>query len=101
MKVLSDIAKISKSSWRSFVLNHPEGQTFMMPEMVDFYSSITLQEPIVCVAEDECDDVLGVLVAIIIKDFKGLLGKFTSRSIILGGPLVKDNKTFIHPPHIV
>jgi len=37
------------------------------------------------------DEILGILLAIIQKEYSGFIGNFTARSIIFGGPLIKDN----------
>ena len=37
------------------------------------------------------DEILGTLLAVIQKEYSGVLGNFTARSIIQGGPLIKDD----------
>lgn len=95
MKVVRNIEEIPISQWRDFVENHACGQAFMMPEMVELYNQTPLFQPVVCAVFDEQDAMCGLLVAVIQKDYKGLLGAMTSRSIIIGGPIVENNNSAI------
>lgn len=78
---------LNTGEWVNFVLNHPNGNIFQTPDIFDVYSKSELNEPIVFFAIED-KKIHGVLLAIIQKESKGLIGKFTSRSIIIGGPLV-------------
>ncbi len=80
-----------RSQWQSFVLNHPHGEVFHLPEMVDVYEKTPLYEPFACAIIDDNGAFLGVLVACIQREFKGILGTFTARSVLMGCPLVQDN----------
>jgi len=82
---------IDYKPWSEFVLNHPNGNIFQTPEMFEVYTKTKNYTPLLtCLFENEV--LVGILVAVIQKEYKGLLGKLTARSIIWGGPLVKDDK---------
>ena len=81
---------ISNLVWKSFVDNHPNGNIFQTPEMYDVYKNTVNNEP-VFLAVTENNEVLGVLLGVIQKEISGLFGVFTSRCIVTGGPLIKDN----------
>lgn len=90
ISILSNYNDIDKLAWSDFVLNHPKGNIFQTPEMFDLYQITPNSEPFVFVALNNTE-IVGVLLAIVHKEFKGLLGVLTSRSIIIGGPLVIDS----------
>lgn len=81
---------ISNLVWKSFVDNHPNGNIFQTPEMYEVYKNTVNNEP-VFLAVTENNEVLGVLLGVIQKEISGLFGVFTSRCIVTGGPLIKDN----------
>jgi lipid II:glycine glycyltransferase (peptidoglycan interpeptide bridge formation enzyme) len=91
ISILSNYNDIDKLAWSDFVQNHPEGNIFQTPEMFDLYQITPNSEPFVFVALLNNAVIIGVLLAIVHKEFRGLLGNLTSRSIIIGGPLVSDN----------
>ncbi|MBN2285931.1 MAG: GNAT family N-acetyltransferase [Tissierellales bacterium] len=67
-------------------MNHPQGNIFQMPQMYDAYASTPLYQPIVVSCFND-KNLTGILLAVIQKEYSGLLGKFSARSIIWGGPL--------------
>lgn len=89
-KLLTEIDKINRKKWSDFVFNHPDGNIFQSPEMHEVYEKTEKYEP-VFLAVKENNDIFGILLAVIQKEHSGFIGKFSSRSIIWGGPLLKDN----------
>lgn len=83
---------IDTSVWRDFVYNHPNGNIFQTPEMFEIYSKTKNYEPVLVTIGDN-NNILGLILGVIQKE--KYLGNFTSRSIIIGGPLVKDNDSII------
>ena len=84
-----------RQQWRSFVLSHPHGEVFHLPEMVEVYEKTALYESFVCAAIDTNGEFRGVLVACIQREFRGVLGTFTARSVLMGCPLVTDDDATI------
>jgi len=84
-----------RQQWKSFVLSHPHGEVFHLPEMVEVYEKTPLYEPFVCAAVDNDGEFKGILVACIQREFSGFLGVFTARSVLMGCPLVIDNDATI------
>ena len=84
---------LEKIKWSEFVYNHPNGNIFQTPEMYKVYEATKNYEPVLVAAIDDNKNILGILLAVIQKEYSGLLGNFTARSIIFGGPLIKDNKS--------
>lgn len=59
--------------------------------MYEVYKHTKNYEPVFLAIVDEKNNILAILLAVIQKEHKGFFGKFSSRSIIWGGPLVRDN----------
>lgn len=85
------INNIDKKKWSDFVFYHPNGNIFQTPELFEVYKKTKKYEPLYVGIINGNDEIIGVLVAVIQKENYGILGKFSSRSIIDGGPLIKDN----------
>jgi serine/alanine adding enzyme len=90
----SKYSEIDKNLWTDFVFQHPHGNIFQTPEMYQLYQLTTNYEPFIFVAI-RGGAVVGVLLALLQKEFRCFLGGLTARSIIIGGPLVENNDTEI------
>lgn len=88
---LKIINKINFETWALFLFTHPKSNIFQTPEMYHVYKSTKNYEPVFLSAVNDDDEIRGALLAVIQKEHSGFLGKFSSRSIIWGGPLVKDD----------
>ena len=85
------VNNIDKNKWNDFVYNHPNGNVFQTPEMYEVYQSTKNYEPVFLAVVNDKDEISGTLLAVIQKEYSGVLGNFTARSIIHGGPLIKDD----------
>lgn len=90
MQILDKFEDIEIQQWSQFVSNHPNGNIFQTPQMYEIYDNTKNYEPIFVSATDK-GKILGILLAVIQKDFSNPMGFLTSRSVIWGGPLVLDN----------
>lgn len=92
MKIISSFKDINQKNWSDFILKHPYGNIYQSPEMYAVYEKTPSYKPIViaCIKENE---IIGILLAVIIKEYSRLLGFLTSRSIITGGPVVLNNNS--------
>ena len=95
LKVFYDIDQIDKSAWSNFVNNHPYGNIFQTPEMYIVYSKTKNHEPILCVVTNEKNKILGILLSVVQKEYEGFIGKFSSRAVTRGGPLIENNDPYI------
>lgn len=93
MNVVSEYSFIDIIKWSDFVKNHKNGNMFQTPEMFNVFKDTKNYEPVLVAAIDDDGNILGILLAVIQKEFAGLYGDFTARAIILGGPLIRDNNT--------
>ena len=82
---------IDRKAWGAFVKAHPQGNVFQTPEMYDVYACAKHAKPI-AVAAVEGDEIVGILLAQYLTNGSALASWITARSIITGGPLVKENK---------
>lgn len=91
-RVVTEYNSIDIEKWDKFVKNHPNGNIFQTPELYKAYKSEKYYEPIIVVCIDENDEIAGLLMSVIQREFRGILGKLSSRSVIWGAPLIKyDN----------
>lgn len=94
MKIITDINQIHFQDLEQFVYNHPHGNFFQSTQAYQFFKTIDNYEPIFIVAKEK-DEIVGSLLAVCIREGKGIKGYFSRRCIIWGGPVVKDNEPAI------
>lgn len=91
IKIIECTAKVNdEKKWAQFVFNHPLGNVFQSPEYFQVFKEIQNFQSNAIIAIEN-DEIIGSLVYIIQKEAKGILGILSSRSIIMGGPLVLNN----------
>ena len=79
--------------WDEFVRNHPRGNIFQTSDMAEVYRQTKNYDPISLAAVDsDSGKILAVLQAVVIREIGGLLGSFSARSVIQGGPLFVEGK---------
>lgn len=89
-QVITQYELIDKQSWSNFVKSHPQGNVFQTPEMFLVYQHAQNITPYI-VAVVNNGQVEGILLAQWMSNGNKLAQWLTSRSIISGGPLAKDN----------
>ncbi len=90
LEIITKYDLIDKQSWSNFVKSHPQGNVFQTPEMYQVYQHANNITPYIVAAIDN-GQVVGVLLAQWMSNGSKLAQWITSRSIISGGPLAKDN----------
>ncbi|MGM9826375.1 MAG: lipid II:glycine glycyltransferase FemX [Paludibacteraceae bacterium] len=89
MKILSN-NEIDRTTWAEFVKAHPKGNVFQTPEMYDVYTQTPGYTPqVIALAQDR--KMVGLMMWVVMQE-KGIIARFSMRSIIQGAPLVKDDK---------
>ncbi len=88
---------LDERQWHAFVSAHPRGTIFQTPEMFHIYLKTKNYKPVLiaCIDQDT-GEMVAMLVAVIQKDFSGIFGFLSARSIVWGGPLVKDENPEIY-----
>jgi len=84
------VRELDNKRWSEFVSNHGNGNIFQTHEMYKVYKDTKKYEPVFLAVIDNDDDILGLLLAVIQREYSGFLGNFTARSIIYGGPLIRN-----------
>ena len=90
-RIITNPKLINRNDWETFILNHKNGNIFQSPS---YYYAITktgLYSPYFFCVIDEKDEIKGVLVSVLYKQHKGVVGFLSSRSIIHGGPVILNS----------
>lgn len=90
-KTITDYKLVDAKKWGEFVKNHSEGNVFQTPEMYNVYKSENNYEPVLVVCINGEDEIVGLILSVIQREYKGFFGKLSSRSIIWGAPLIKED----------
>lgn len=90
-KIIINSGQFDYNVWSSFVVEHKRGNVFQTPQMAKVYARSKKHETVFIAILNQANELEGLLLAVIIKEHSGFLGRFTARAIIWGGPLVKDN----------
>ncbi|BBE16230.1 tRNA-dependent lipid II--amino acid ligase [Aquipluma nitroreducens] len=90
MNLITEPENIEKKKWSDFVMNHPNGNIFQTPAIFDLYDKTPKYETVFCAALDSRNEIVGLNLAIIQKEHFGIFGQLSARSIIWGGPLIKE-----------
>lgn len=89
-RIDSEIGSIDREKWSEFVRNHPDGNIFQTPEMFQLYGLTKHYQPLLLISFKDNNDISGILLAVIQKEATGIIGRVTSRSIIMGAPLTEN-----------
>jgi len=90
-KISHDVDLIRNSGWGEYVMQHPDGNFFQLPETFDLFQHVPGYTPsIIAVIDEASGKVCGVLLSVMQREPK-FYGALTSRSIVWGGPIV-DNE---------
>lgn len=88
--IKTDVNTIDHQQWSYFITHHPKGSVFQTPQMFRCYEQTPRNNPYIFVAYHN-SEIIGVLLAVVINE-KGMLKQlFSTRSIIISGPVVKDD----------
>lgn len=94
ISIKTDLSEKIIEAWGQFVDGHPRGNLFQSFSMYKCYLHTKGHLPLLLFAYDK-DEFVGVLLADIISDGGAFKKWLTTRSVIIGGPLVKDNNARI------
>ena len=94
--IIYDIKDIKISEWSRFTIEHPKGNVFHSPEVFNAFSITPLYNPVCVFAISSSGELVGLMQSCIIKEYNGIIGFATARSITWGGPLVKNNELSIY-----
>jgi len=90
---INNITGKTKKSWEKLLQNHPHNTVFQSYKMYSFYKRVQNFEPFLFLCDDENGNYTGVLLAVLIKEGKGIKGYLSSRVIVYGGPVISEDAT--------
>jgi serine/alanine adding enzyme len=92
--VTDKYSEIDLLKWGEFVHAHPKGTVFQTPEMYECYLHSGGCPHVIVVMENK--NIVGILLSVLLKEKGRFKGYLSSRSIIIGGPIVlNDNKHIV------
>ncbi|RUT79877.1 lipid II:glycine glycyltransferase FemX [Ancylomarina longa] len=90
LEIVLNSSCLERKLWSNFVYHHPQGNIFQTPEMYEVFNGTEGFKPIlIAVLQDH--RIKGIMLAVIQKEAKGVVGNFAKRSIIRGGPLIAED----------
>ena len=84
-----DIKKIAFDRWKEFNERQREGSVYQSPEMYELFVKTKKFDPVVS-AVYQGDRIAGILLAVTICEYNGLLKYLSSRTVIYGGPVIHE-----------
>ena len=92
MKIVFDL---EEKKWTDFICNHSKSSVFQTPYMANVYKETEKNDPFFIGVVNDKGEILATLLAVIQKEYNGILGRLSSRAIIIGGPIVKNDDTTV------
>ncbi|MDD3050070.1 MAG: GNAT family N-acetyltransferase [Candidatus Cloacimonetes bacterium] len=74
-----------------FITRHSKNNIFQTLKMYEIYRATKNYDPMFLLVENENKEIVASLLVVIQKEHSGVVGKLSSRAIIWGGPLIKDD----------
>jgi lipid II:glycine glycyltransferase (peptidoglycan interpeptide bridge formation enzyme) len=89
LRIVDNFNNIDLDKWDKFINTHPNGNIFQTSKYLSLFTDLSKFETVflACICDEE---IHGILVSVIQKEYSGILGLITSRSITWGGPLLKS-----------
>lgn len=83
---------ITDTEWDNFVFSHPMGNIFQTRALYRVYAETKNYHPVsVAITDPKSQKIEGVMSGVIIREMDGILGDFSARSIVQGGPLIASS----------
>jgi len=90
------VTECDSNKWKKFLINHSEGNIFQSEEIYSVYLKTKNYSPIKLFSINESNgDIEGLLISNTINDMGKIMGFIGSRTIIQGGPLIKNNSKHV------
>jgi len=91
-KIITEPKELVRLGWQELVETHPDGTVFQSPEMYALFCAASRMKAVaVGLADEDNDRLEGVVLGVIIKEMRGPVGYFSSRTVVYGGPLVRTD----------
>lgn len=89
------IYEIKNDVLLDFLRSNDKSNIFQAPEMFAVFQATKNYEPLYIGITNDSHEIIGSMIAVVQKEFTGILSSYTSRAIIWGGPLIKDDNPLI------
>jgi serine/alanine adding enzyme len=86
---------LGTSKIESFLINEKSNVVFQSLKIFNVFRKVKNYEPFFVIIENKQNKLQGILLAVIQKEHSGFLGTFSSRSIILGGPIILNKNPVV------
>jgi len=91
--MLEVVDSIDQEKWSEFVRDHPQGNIFQGAEIAEVFKNTRNYKPIVlAVKDDSTENIIASVLGVVIREADGILGQFSARSLIQGGPIFVDSE---------
>jgi hypothetical protein len=87
----SVVHQLNENDWQEFLMASSSPSVFQTPEMFKVFEDSKNFSPLLTALIDQQGKILAVLVSVYVTNFNFLVRGFTKRSVVWGGPVVKDN----------
>ena len=87
--IIHDLCESDCSAIDAFISQHPHGNFFQSTRAFRFFKAVENYEPLLFVARDG-QEIVGSLLAVVIRETGRVKGFFSRRCVVWGGPLVKE-----------
>jgi len=91
-KVVSSLEQIGLQSWRDLYHMHPGATVFQSYEMYELYKATGFMKPVLIGIKNNSGILSGLLLAFITRQSSGLKGYFSTRTLVIGGPLIRPDE---------
>jgi len=89
IRIVKNINEVDAHAFKSFIDSNQNGNFFQSLEAFIFFTSVDTYNPLLVLAIED-DDIIGSLLAFVIRGNKLITGYLSRRCIIYGGPIVKN-----------
>ncbi|RTL60778.1 MAG: peptidoglycan bridge formation glycyltransferase FemA/FemB family protein [Sphingobacteriales bacterium] len=94
--IVHGIESVDIKEWEQFTSMHHNGNFFQTPQFYQYIKKVDGYKPVIIAALDDKNEIAGILTGVLQKDTGYVKGIFSSRLIVWGAPLVKnDDKSVI------
>lgn len=85
--LIHKIEEFNLEAWNQLLDQHPDGNVFQSHTMYELFRRTEKFNPVL-LGVTKNNTLKGVLLGVIIKEYKGALGLISSRTVIYGGPII-------------
>ena len=89
--VSKELSKELEAEIRHFFDKQPFRTVFQSPDYYHFYREVPYYKPGYFIAKDKDGEIIGLLLAVLIQEGRGLVGLLSRRCVVYGGPMSEND----------